>query len=439
VKLVFTYDYMSRRVRKEVFDWDDVGEEWESTASLDRKFVYDGWNVLLELDGLNSDAIVRKFTWGPDVAGLMGGAANGSFASAGGIGGLLAVSTGTTDEDYLYMYDANGNVGQLIAWANDYGSASGTAWHDDRIVAAYEYDAYGNVGVTSGAYNTDNPFRFSTKWFDVDSGLGNWGYRYYSPRLGRWASRDPLQELTAASLYRTLLNSPNNLLDLDGRIVIGLNGLRSAFDGFTGGREAIDRIGNEILGEINHWRSEYGLAPDPGGYIALEGGDGADRHRLRELMRSYAARTKLRASTMRCTACLAEGMVLFGYSDGATVIRREFRKGYARRSLGTSRISYLGFIDLVRTHWVGLEGVTPNVERGKTIDLPDADLALDGGTYFQNSGWWKGHVKVGPFDGYEVKDKDHFQMVKDDELRARLVREAVEAYKNHVKQQLALP
>jgi RHS repeat-associated protein len=213
VKLVITYDYMSRRVRKQAFDWDDVGEEWETSASLDRKFVYDSWNVLLEMDGLDSDAIVRKFTWGPDVSGLMGGAAHGSFDSAGGIGGLLAVSTGTTDEDYLYMYDANGNVGQLIAWANDYGNASGTAWHDDRIVAAYEYDAYGDVDTASGNYEGDNPFRFSRKWFDDESALGYWGYRYFSARLGRWLTRDPVEETGGDLLYAYVLNDPTNDID----------------------------------------------------------------------------------------------------------------------------------------------------------------------------------------------------------------------------------
>lgn len=223
-KLEFTYDYMSRRVQKR----DRLYSSSAWTTTLDRKFVYDGWNVLLELDGLNSNAIVRKFTWGPDISGLMGGAASGSFDSAGGIGGLLAVSTGTTDEDYLYMYDANGNVGQLIAWANDYGNASGTGWHSDRIVARYEYDAYGTVigpdtdndqmwQDDAGPYAVTNPFRFSTKWFDDETDLGYWGYRYYSPRIGRWLTRDPIEEGGGWNLYSALSNDTPNRIDTTGR------------------------------------------------------------------------------------------------------------------------------------------------------------------------------------------------------------------------------
>jgi RHS repeat-associated protein len=39
-----------------------------------------------------------------------------------------------------------------------------------------------------------NRFRFSTKAFDDATGFGYWGYRWYSPRLGRWLSRDPIGE-----------------------------------------------------------------------------------------------------------------------------------------------------------------------------------------------------------------------------------------------------
>ncbi|MFO0837452.1 MAG: hypothetical protein U1D55_02925 [Phycisphaerae bacterium] len=115
--------------------------------------------------------ILRKYTWGLDLAGL-----NGSISdrdSAGGIGGLLSVydTNGTTstadDKTYLYQYDGNGNVGQLVD------AATGTA------VAKYEYDAYGNTIYSSGGYADINPFRFSTKYFDAESGLYYYGYRYY--------------------------------------------------------------------------------------------------------------------------------------------------------------------------------------------------------------------------------------------------------------------
>ena len=45
------------------------------------------------------------------------------------------------------------------------------------------------------------PFRFSTKYLDEETGLYYYGYRYYSPELGRWVSRDPIEETGGLNLY----------------------------------------------------------------------------------------------------------------------------------------------------------------------------------------------------------------------------------------------
>jgi RHS repeat-associated protein len=50
------------------------------------------------------------------------------------------------------------------------------------------------VTAQSGTYADSNPFRFSTKQFDGETGLYYFGYRYYSPGLGKWISRDPIEE-----------------------------------------------------------------------------------------------------------------------------------------------------------------------------------------------------------------------------------------------------
>jgi RHS repeat-associated protein len=120
----------------------------------------------------------------------------------GGIGGLLALekTTGTNAGSYWYLYDGNGNVMQLL-------DASTL-----DVAAVYEYDAYGNTLVAedwdfSGIVD-DNPFRFSTKWLDTETGLAYYGYRYYSPRLGRWLSRDPIGEMGGINLYQFVRNSP---------------------------------------------------------------------------------------------------------------------------------------------------------------------------------------------------------------------------------------
>ena len=218
-RVEFAYDYMGRRVEKKAFDW--VGpdpDDWATTPSLVRRFVWSGWLMLMELDGSNN--AVRKYTWGLDLAGQNGSL--NSLAGAGGIGGLLAVHDADGDEDYVYTYDANGNVGQLVVYAADVlddgqpPQALGTDWHANRLVARYEYDPYGGAANQNGAYADENPFRFSTKYFDDETGLGYWGYRYYNPRLGRWMSRDPKNEDGGLNLYAYCRNRPTILTDAVG-------------------------------------------------------------------------------------------------------------------------------------------------------------------------------------------------------------------------------
>jgi RHS repeat-associated protein len=223
------------RVLKVVEQFD--GSTWTETAR--RKFIWSGWLMLMELEGSvgvppANDEIIRKYTWGLDLAGLNGQI--NSLESAGGIGGLVGIYDADAtpgpaggDGNYAVLCDANGNVTQLIAWAStvqdDSATALGNAWDANRIAAHYEYGPYGNVlndltadndldGVPdAGAYAAENPWRFSTKPFDAETGLGYWGYRYYSPALGRWMSRDPIEERGGLLLYGYVHNDPANAVD----------------------------------------------------------------------------------------------------------------------------------------------------------------------------------------------------------------------------------
>ena len=77
------------------------------------------------------------------------------------------------------------------------------------VVAAYDYDPFGRTVRQSGPYAAANPWRFSTKQTD-EWGLYYYGYRYYSPGLGRWLNRDPMPADDAADLY---LGGRNDLID----------------------------------------------------------------------------------------------------------------------------------------------------------------------------------------------------------------------------------
>jgi len=168
--LAFGYDWMGRRIRKTVVDA-DTGQ----TIS-DLIFLYDGWNLVAEVNAQTGE-LIRTYVWGPDLSGAMQG--------AGGIGGLLWVNveSGSHAGRYFAAYDGNGNVMGLV-------SAS-----DGSLVAQYEYGPFAEPLRATGPLAADNPFRFSTKYTDPETGLVYYGYRYYSPSLGRWLRRDPVEEI----------------------------------------------------------------------------------------------------------------------------------------------------------------------------------------------------------------------------------------------------
>ena len=216
-KVEFKYDYLGRRVFKQV--WTRQNNQWNLTDA--RRFVWSGWLMLVELQGETGFQPVRKYTWGLDLAGLNGAVGQGSalpaLEGAGGIAGLLAMQAPGAgpaggDLNGVYTYDANGNVGQLIAWAPELTTPPGE-WTAARLVAHYEHDPYGGVTAQSGDYADDNPMRFSTKYWDDETGLGYWGYRYYSPALGRWISQDPFAERGGYNLYAYAFNGPTLAVD----------------------------------------------------------------------------------------------------------------------------------------------------------------------------------------------------------------------------------
>lgn len=76
------------------------------------------------------------------------------------------------------------------------------------IVAHYEYSPFGSLTKVSGDYADSNPLRFSSEYFDEETELVYYNYRYYNPELGRWISRDPIEEQGGFNLYCIIGNNP---------------------------------------------------------------------------------------------------------------------------------------------------------------------------------------------------------------------------------------
>jgi RHS repeat-associated protein len=165
-------------------------------------FLWDGWNLSMELDGdMNA---LRSYGWGLDLSR--------SEQGAGGVGGLLFAThhTGASAGTYHTTYDGNGNLVSLR-------SSAGLA------MARYEYGPFGETVTSRDVLAGVNPFRFSTKYQDAETGLLYYGYRYYSAGMGRWLSRDPIEEGGGFNLFALVGNDSVNELDYLGLEEIDLH------------------------------------------------------------------------------------------------------------------------------------------------------------------------------------------------------------------------
>jgi len=182
---------------KKSYAWNSETNNWQLTTET--FFLYDGWNLIAEtINSATNNSATNLFVWGLDLSG--------SLQGAGGIGGLLSATLGGTSSisSIFYAFDANGNVSDLID------AQSGA------IVVHYNYSPFGECIVKTGAMADANTFRFSTKYWDNETDLGYWGYRYYHPDEGRWISRDPIGEFASKNLYAVVKNAATQNQDLLG-------------------------------------------------------------------------------------------------------------------------------------------------------------------------------------------------------------------------------
>ena len=56
----------------------------------------------------------------------------------------------------------------------------------------------------------------SAKYLDEETSWYYYGFRYYSPELGRWISRDPIGEMGGLNIYIFALNKPVYVVDRHG-------------------------------------------------------------------------------------------------------------------------------------------------------------------------------------------------------------------------------
>ncbi len=105
---------------------------------------------------------------------------------------------------FVYGHDLTKNVCEVFGPAG-------------YIRTEYSYSPFGAV---TSVGDFEQPFQWSSEFYDSELDLVYYNYRHYSPSLGRWLSRDPIEEQGGLNLYCFLVNNPILYFDYLGKSMI---------------------------------------------------------------------------------------------------------------------------------------------------------------------------------------------------------------------------
>jgi RHS repeat-associated protein len=185
----YGYDGANRRASKTI-------------GSLVRHYYYtDLWQVLEER--LNTTGSERRFVWGIQSIDdlilrdqIQGGGGGGSSSSSGTMAG----------------------VQRLYALSDAMGSVTAVLGTSATVLERYGYDGFGAVRYMTSTFapRTASSYTWETLFdgyrHDAETGFYQVRYRYLHPKLGRWVTRDPINE-DELVLYKFSKNNYPSVVD----------------------------------------------------------------------------------------------------------------------------------------------------------------------------------------------------------------------------------
>ncbi|MBI4468981.1 MAG: RHS repeat-associated core domain-containing protein, partial [Acidobacteria bacterium] len=204
---VYTYDATGRRVRKVV----------TNSGALDgaTDFYLDGWREIEERDA--NDAVVQQYVYGRSV-----------------------------DEPLVLDRNRDGNDSatdpgdqRLFYHQNTLFSVFALTDRNGQLVEGYQYDAYGRQTIVASGGNpasgfggdrlmaagerstVGNPYLFTGRRLDPETGLYYYRMRYMDAELGRFISRDPIGYAGGIGLYEYVGGRPTGSTDAMGLLGAG--------------------------------------------------------------------------------------------------------------------------------------------------------------------------------------------------------------------------
>jgi RHS repeat-associated protein len=175
----YKYDGLGRRIEKNV------------DGKITR-YVYDNEDIILEYDGEGN--LIAKYIHGPGIDEPLMMERDGKI--------------------YYFIPDALGSIRALVDT-------------EGYIRQMYEYDAFGGIRVLDEEGREidpedgiPNPYTFTGREYDPETGLYYYRARYYDPGLGRFLQEDPIlyyyQSSQSMNPYLYVRNNPINYTDPTG-------------------------------------------------------------------------------------------------------------------------------------------------------------------------------------------------------------------------------
>ncbi len=188
----YTWDFENRLVSAVVpgtgtvtFKYDPFGRRIQKSGPLGTtNYLYDGETIVEEVDG--SINVLARYAgeprWDGPLSMLRGGATS--------------------------YYEQDG-VNSVVSVTNSNGA----------LVQTYTYDSYGTITASAGTLS--NPFRFTAREFDQETGIYEYRARYYDQNAGRFISEDQRKFAGgSADFYSYVRNNPPNFRDPEGKVPV---------------------------------------------------------------------------------------------------------------------------------------------------------------------------------------------------------------------------
>src|SRR5271157_4142774 len=168
------------------FRYDPFGRRIQKSGPLGTtNYLYDGPNAIEEVDS-SGNVLARytqstRYTEGPLIDQP-----------------LAELRSGTAS---YYQQDGLNSVTSL---SNPAGALANT----------YTFDSFGKLTASTGTLT--NPYQYTGREFDPETGIYNYRARYFDQNVGRFLSEDPMGFKAGANFYRYVKNRPVNLNDPSG-------------------------------------------------------------------------------------------------------------------------------------------------------------------------------------------------------------------------------